>query len=147
MPDSLPSLNILRVEATRERELVLRHADAVDTKAGVVLGAAAALTALGSTSPWQVGALPLCVLAACAAVGVLWPAEFRSRELAATRHVYLTSEPEFTELMLLDSTIELVELSRRGLETKAKRLKFAAVLLLLAGVVLTTGTITTALGG
>lgn len=147
MPGSLPSLDLLAAEADRERDAVLRHTDAVETKGGVVLGAAAALTALGTTSPLRVVALPASLLAALAAVGVLWPRQFPTRDLRLTRERYLASEPAFTSLMLLDSTIEMVERARRMLERKAFCLQIAAALLVLAGGAIATGTIDAAIGG
>ncbi len=147
MSGSLPSLELLAAEADRERDAVLRHTDAVETKGGVILGAAAALTALGTASPLRVVALPSSLLAALAAVGVLWPRLFPIRDLRLTRERYLASEPAFTSLMLLDSTIEMVERTRRMLERKARCLQIAAALLVLAGSAIATGTIEGSIGG
>lgn len=77
--------------------------------AGVMLGAAGALAAIGTSSPWRIPALLIAVLAAFAAIRVLWPQRFPARELRAIRDTYLTSDRNFTELMLLDSGIRIVE--------------------------------------
>ena len=147
MPESLPSLHLLAEEAHRERDAVLRHTDAVDTKGGVLLGAAAALTALGTSAPWRIASLPISVAAALTAIGVLWPRDFPARQLQLSRDRYITSDPRFTSLMLLDSTIEIIERYRQSLEIKTRRLKLAASLLVLAGVVQASGTIVQSIGG
>jgi hypothetical protein len=139
-------MELLAAETQRERDAVLRHTDALETKGGVILGAAAALTALGTSSPWRAVALPLSLLTALAAIGVLWPRRFPTRDLRLTRDRFLTSDPTFTWLMLLDSNIEMVERSRRLLDRKAARLKLAAALLVLTGVALAGGTIERSIG-
>ena len=49
MAEVLPSLDSVAHEVERGREAQLRHMDAVDTKAGVVLGSAGALVAIAAT--------------------------------------------------------------------------------------------------
>jgi hypothetical protein len=147
MPESLPSLDLLCDEVHRELDAYLRHTDAVETKAGVVLAAAGALTVLGGTSAWRIPALVAAVLAALAAVGVLWPRVLPRRALRDTRDAYLRSERLFTELMLLDSGIEDVEATQRTLRTKTFWLKRAGGLLALAGALHAIGTMALVLGG
>ena len=147
MPESLPSLDLLGEEVRRELDAYLRHTDAVETKAGVVLAAAGALTVLAGTSPWRVPALVAAVSSAFAAVGVLWPRVLPRRALRDTRDAYLRSERRFTELMLLDTGIEEVEATQRALRTKTGWLKRAGGLLALAVVLQAVGTMALVLGG
>jgi len=143
----MPSLDLLGEEVRRELDAYLRHTDAVETKAGVVLAAAGALTALGSQSSWRVPALIVSVLAALAAVRVLWPGVLPRRALRETRDAYLRSERRFTELMLLDSGIEVVEATQRNLHIKTLWLKRAGCLLALAAALHAVGTIVFVAGG
>jgi hypothetical protein len=125
----------------------LRHTDAVETKAGVVLAAAGALSALGGVSPWRVPALGVSILAALAALRALVPRVVPRLALRETRDAYLRSERRFTELMLLDSGIRVVELMQRTLQVKTSWLRRASLLLALAAAFHGVGSIMVAAGG
>lgn len=50
MPNSLPSLDYLCQRVERERDQLQRHADALDSKAGLTLGFAGVIAALANAS-------------------------------------------------------------------------------------------------
>lgn len=112
-----------------------------------MLGAAGALAAIGTSNPWRIPALLIAILAAIAAIRVLWPQRFPTRELRAIRETYLTSDRRFTELMLLDSGIGLVERMQTNLERRARWLRRAAALLVLSGMLHALGSIGALIGG
>lgn len=60
---------------------------------------------------------------------------------------YLSSRPEFTELMLLDSGIGTITSLRSQLEQKVRRLKVASALLAAAGAFFAAGTMAEVFGG
>jgi drug/metabolite transporter (DMT)-like permease len=80
---------------------MLRHAESLDTKAGVILGFAGvvvALRGLGRTSWWTVPGLVLTIGSALLAVLAFAPRSFPVLEVRNLRDDYLRSEPEFTQL-------------------------------------------------
>lgn len=55
MAERLPSLEVVRDQVRIELDLQFRHFDALDSKAGVVLGFSGAIVAIsaGRQGPWQ----------------------------------------------------------------------------------------------
>jgi hypothetical protein len=121
------SLDLLLEEVRIERDLQLRHFDALDAKAGIVLGFAGALVALNS-SPGSVlvGAGRFFgVGSGLAALTTFWPRRYWNIDLASFRDRYLAAEPGFAKLRLLDTQIEMARLGTAVLDQKATRLKIA----------------------
>jgi hypothetical protein len=106
MAEPLPSLDLVADEVRSERDAQIRHADAVDAKAGIILGfsgAVAALTARdldGARAPGLIAA----VLAALACLFVLLPRRFPTWELQDLRK-YLRADREFTRLRTVGTGI------------------------------------------
>ena len=121
------SIDIVLDEVRRERDAQLRHFDAIDTKAGIVLGFAGALVAL---TPPHTDLLVLfgriaAVVSGIASMLTFWPNTYWSTDLRRLREGYLAAEIEFSKLRLLDTQINLAEREVAILAAKAARLKAA----------------------
>ena len=132
------SLGPILEEARAEREAQLRHQEALDTKAGILLGFAGALVVLSppGTSVLLHAGRAAGVAAAIVALSVFWPRSFPTFDLRELRDLYLAADPAFTLQRILDSQISMIDSARAGLERKASRLKLA-MSSLAAGSVLT----------
>lgn len=119
----------LVIELSRsERAAQLSHFDSLDTKAGLVLGFAGVLIALGNGSGSLIGlgAIAFAALSATTAVASFWPRRFPS--LDPTRlGDYAVSELAFTQLTVLDTFEVMIRQTSRMLEAKSRRLKWALV--------------------
>lgn len=135
------SLGVLAEEVRTEREFQLRHFDAVDAKAGIILGFAGAVVAFAPGGhlviqlAWYVAAV-----SALLALWTFWPRRFWTTELGHLRDLYLAADEPFTRLRLLDTQILMVEASSRDLNRKAWRLKLAMTVLAIAALLTATGT-------
>lgn len=109
MNERLSSLELVASEVKSELEQQLRHFEGLDTKAGIVLGFAGVLVALSGKVEPLVGrvGLGLAALAALLAVWAFFPRTFPVLDLSQLRERYLTAEPEFTALHLLDTRLEM----------------------------------------
>lgn len=104
----------------------LAHFDSLDTKAGLILGFAGVLIALGngSGSLAEASSTILAALAAVASVASFWPRRFASIDPTRLGD-YANAELAFTQLTVLDTLeVMLVETTQR-LELKSRRLKLA----------------------
>ncbi|MCZ6661462.1 MAG: hypothetical protein O6951_00865 [Actinobacteria bacterium] len=122
------SLDLLLEINQSEREAQLSHFDSLDTKAGLVLGFAGVLIALGNDATSLVGIMSIvgAALAAGAAVASFWPRGFPSIDPTRLGE-YAASELAFTQLTVLD-TLELMLVETRSLlDLKSRRLKWALV--------------------
>ncbi len=143
MPRPLGSLDILRDEVRLERDAQLRHFDALDAKAGIVLGFAGALAALAPLDRSvivDVGRI-MAVLGALTALWAFWPRTFPILELQPLRAAYLGAEPEFTVLRLVDTQIQMAGRTRDLLIEKARRLKLAMTVLAIAALLVALGSL------
>jgi hypothetical protein len=138
---ALKSLDLILDEVRVERDAQLAHFDAVDAKAGIILGFAGALVAL-SRSPGS-GLLVAGRYTAAAAVLVatwaFFPRKFAQTAVRNLREKYLRAEPDFTKLKLLDSHLEIMRITGDLLERKTKRLKVAVGLLGTAAILISVG--------
>jgi hypothetical protein len=149
MTERLPSLSLLAAEVRAERELLFRHADAVDAKAGIVLGFSGAVVALIATRPigWLLPGALSAVYSAFECLRVFGPDRHPAWELRPLRNRYLRSEASFTQLNILDTQIVMVERQAVRLLRNTRRLKRALVGLALALGLLVAGTLLSAIGG
>lgn len=125
------SLDVVEDVVRRERETQLKHLDALDAKAGVILGFAGALAALAPANVdvlVDVGRMTS-VVGALVAFWAFWPRGYGAVEVRAFRERYLAAEPIFTRLHLTDSQIAASEEWAATLERKANRLKSSMALL------------------
>jgi hypothetical protein len=136
---AMPSLDLLSQVVTAELEAHERRYDALDTKAGVLLGFAGvvvALTAGNLHGGWAHTGTAFAGLAALLAGGAFTPRRFPAVALLTLRDRYLTAEEDFTRLRLLDTRIAMYRQITRGLWRKAM-LVTASALTLGVAVVLT----------
>jgi undecaprenyl pyrophosphate phosphatase UppP len=137
------SLDVVVAEVQRERETQLRHFDALDSKAGVMLGFAGALAAL---APAAFNAMvdmgrAVAVAGAVAALWAFWPRRYGAIEVRALRDRYVAAEPEFTRLRLLDTQIATIDELAKTLYRKARRLKLSMSLVVVAALLIVAGTV------
>lgn len=95
-----------------------------------------ALTPSGSSGLVSVGRA-LAIACGFSALWTFWPRRYWSTDLRPFRDKYLSAEPEFTTVRLLDTQIDMIERMGRILQSKAVRLKLSMVAL--AGAVLFVG--------
>ena len=139
-PQRTPSLAPILAEVRWEREAQLRHLDALDAKAGLVLGFASALAALasGETLLVQVGRL-VAVMGGLLGVWTFWPRNWPGMDLRNLRDLYLGAERSFTELSVLDTQIEMADRAASHMRNKALRLKGAMTALAVAAIFMAIG--------
>ena len=91
-----------------ERDHQLQHFDALDQKAGIVLGFAGALVALAPARPEVLLSLAraAAVVSGFLCLSTFWPRRYWSTDLRPLRDKYLAAEPSFTRLRLLDTQID-----------------------------------------
>ena len=142
MAESLPSLELIAQRVEAEHDAHVRHADALDTKAGIVLGFSGAMAAIGFAhgEGSRLPGLVLAVLAAVLALAAIVPAQFPTWQLTDLRR-YVGAEPDLTRLVLLDTTIVMIQRIKRRLEWKARCLKVAVIVLTLAIAATAAGTL------
>ena len=121
------SLDVVEEIVRREREAQLRHWDALDAKAGVMLGFAGALAAL---APADLNALVdggriTAIVGALVALWAFWPRGYGAVGVRAFRERYLASEPTFARLHLADTQIAVGEELAVTLDRKASRVKWS----------------------
>jgi hypothetical protein len=131
--EGIGSLEPILDEVRAEREAQLRHFDALDTKAGILLGFAAALIALSPTGPLlaHLGRVTAAI-SGFLSLAAFWPRGYRGTNTRRLRDKYLASDAAFTRLHLLDTQVAMAETMRPILLTKARLLKMAMVGLAMA---------------
>ena len=105
----MDSLDLLLDCVRQEREAQLAHFDALDSKAGILLGFAGVLITLSpNVSGWpRAIGLPSLALAAVLAAGAFFPRKMPTLDVANLRE-YLRADEEFTKLRLHDSQLEMI---------------------------------------
>ncbi|HEX2031738.1 MAG TPA: hypothetical protein VHL78_10100 [Actinomycetota bacterium] len=120
------SLDVILEEVRIERQAQLRHFDALDAKAGIILGFAGALVALAPAGPVLLDISRFAAaLSGFLALSTFWPRGYWAIELRRIRDLYLAAEPTFTRLRILDTQIWMAEELGGVLHSKARRLKSA----------------------
>jgi hypothetical protein len=120
------SLQPILEEVREERSAQLRHYDALDVKAGIVLGFSGALVALAPVANLVVDiGRGVAVLSGLVAIAAFWPRRYLATDLRALRNLYLGSEPEFTRLRVLDTQIDMTERVAASMHGKAWLLRWA----------------------
>ena len=138
----MPSLELVAGEIRAERGELIRQLDALDAKAGIVLGSAGVVSALAAQHvSWpRVVGLIVAVLSALSALAALLPQRFPAWDVADLQR-YVVAEPLFTKTTMVDTTIEMVKELKLTTERKLTRLRLAAQLLALAVIATSIGTI------
>ena len=125
--DLLPSLDLVLEEVRSERRMQLTHLEALDTKAGIILGFAGALVALltdRTEMPLLIGRF-LAVAGGLAALASFWPRRFATTDLRALRDKYLASDSQFTKRNLVDASVAGSIQTRKLLIRKSLLVKVA----------------------
>jgi hypothetical protein len=137
---NIRSLDVVWEQARIERTVQLAFFDALDTKAGVVLGFAGAVVALAPAGSIliDIGRVAAVGSGACA-LWTVWPRRVWSTDLRALRDLYLPPDPPFARLRLLDTQIQIAETLGTVLSRKVMRLKLSMALLVVAAVLTTVG--------
>jgi hypothetical protein len=103
MNELLPSLQLVHDSFERERDRDLAHFDALDTKAGVVVGFAGVLVAIGSAdSVAAIIASAAGIAASLVGLSAFWPGRFPALEPQHLRS-YFSAEERMTRLVLVDT--------------------------------------------
>lgn len=144
MSESLPSLELVAAEVRAQRDELIRHLDALDAKAGIVLGSAGVVVAIAAQrlSAAHAGGLGFAVLSALAALSALLFQRFPAWDVIELQR-YIVAEPIFTRKTMLDTTIRMARELKLTVDRKVALLRFAASLLGLAVVATAIGTIVT----
>jgi cytochrome c biogenesis protein CcdA len=146
----MPSLKILLDQVASERATVSARADSLDTRAGVVLGFAGVLVGLGATASsmaiftngyFQAG-LGVAVVAALSAAFAFVPRNSPVLDMRPARDRYLTADESVTELILLDTQIEVIKTAAELVKQKGRRLQVSVVCLAIAAILVVVGTLT-----
>lgn len=134
MSKRLPSLALVADEVEAQLQEQLRHFEGLDSKAGIVLGFAGVLVALAEKieGTWRIFGFCAAVLAALFSVLAFLPRHFPVLSVNELREHYLTAEPVFTTLHLLDTRAEMWRQGAEVLRSKALRLQFALLSLAFA---------------
>jgi uncharacterized membrane protein len=129
---ALPSLELLAGTVEAELAAQERPGDALDSKAGVLLGFAGVLVGLTVTrlegDLATVGAACAGVAAVLAGVAFV-PRSFPTLKLRPLRRRYRTADEEFTRLRLLDTRIAMQHETLRHLRVKAYLVTVASIAL------------------
>jgi hypothetical protein len=145
MAERLPSLDLLLELVQAERDKQLGHFDALDNKAGIILGFAGLLITLAPDAAplLRIGGVLAAVAAAAFALLAFWPRRFPVLEPSALRR-YLGADARFTRLTVLDSLEEFVNEGSAVLAEKGRRVRLALIALALAGVLFAVGIVVNA---
>ena len=141
-PRRVRSITLVKEIVRDERSAQLTHFDALDTKAGVILGFAGALVALSPSGRsilvglGKLGAL----MSAFFAISTFWPRRFWNLDVRAARDEYLAVDPRFAELRILDTEILIAKLNDGTLAKRGRQLKVAMAALGIAALLVGLGT-------
>ncbi len=137
MAERFPSFDIVAEEIRTQVDQQQRQFDALDTKAGVILGFSGVLMALtGDRQGRLTGAtVLLAMLAVLLAVLAFYPHRFPLVDLSSLRNQYLSAESEFTAFRLLDSRLQMWRDGKKMLKLKARYLAGAILFLTAAAAV------------
>jgi len=138
---SVRSLDVLLDQARLERAHQLQHFDALDGKAGILLGFAGALIALAPSGLRVAldGGRAAAVVAGYFALRTFWPRSIPITNLLVLRQGHTASDEAFRKLALVDNQIDIVRRSRVILRDKAWRLKASMASLGIASVLTAVG--------
>lgn len=133
MADRLPSLALLLELVQAERDKQLAHFDALDGKAGIVLGFSGLLITLApeASAVFRVGGVIAAAVSAALALWAFWPRQFPVLEPSPLR-VYLRAQEAFTQLTVLDTLEDFINEGSVVLQGKGRRLRWALIALVIA---------------
>jgi hypothetical protein len=125
-PKEEGSIDVVAEEVRWERDAQLRHFDALDGKAGILLGFAGVLVVLaGGDHPLVLIGRLVAASSGLTAMAAFWPRRYMSTEVRRLREKYLSSDRPFTRIRMLDTQIVMVESVKHVLLVKGRLLKVA----------------------
>ncbi|MGH2596912.1 MAG: hypothetical protein ACRDH7_13220 [Actinomycetota bacterium] len=141
-PDRVRSLGLVKEVVRDERAAQLSHFDALDTKAGIILGFAGALIALSpSGRSVIIGIGKVSALAsAIFAIATFWPRRFWNVDVRSLRDDYLAVEPHLAEVRVLDTMIAIAKQNDETLARRGRQLKVSMSALGMAAFLVGLGT-------
>lgn len=144
----LPSLDLLLQVIMLERDKQFAHFDALDTKAGILLAFDGVLIVVshGIRLAFLLPGVILASASAAFALVAFWPRDYPMLEPTSLGR-YVTAEMETTRLLLHDMMGQMIQRAGQLLHAKARSLKLALVLLLLAAVTFGAGIIVSTIAG
>jgi hypothetical protein len=148
MVERLPSLEFLLELVQAERDKQLGHLDALDGKAGIILGFSGLLITLApaASAMFRVTGVLAASAAAALALWSFWPRRFPVLEPSPLR-TYLRAEAALTQLTVLDTLEDFVNEGSAVLEGKGLRLRGAMVALAVAVALFAVGIVVNTLQG
>lgn len=128
------SIEILGAEVRDQLAAQRTHFEALDAKAGVLLGFAGLLVALAPAhaTPWGEAARLAGLVSAASSLLAFSPRDYPLVDLREFRTAYLTAAPEFTRLALLDTHLLMVEAASVLNDRKSRRLRTSIATLMAA---------------
>lgn len=143
MAEPLPALELIAETIRHERDLLFRHADSLDAKAGIVLGAsaAAAVFIASNLSTWLVPALAVVLTSNIVCLFVFRPVKFPIWEVRGLRDQLLRAELVFARARIADTEVAMVEIASQALKTNARFLAWSVRLLCLAAALAAAGSL------
>lgn len=140
MTDPNPSAPLLLELIQQEREKQRAHFDALDNKAGLVVGFAALLVTLLPDLVLLARGIALTAAIAAGAFGLaaFWPRRYPVLSARRLRG-YLAADEHLTRKVILDTLVEVNDTTSEMLSTKGHRLWWSLVFLALTGLALAAG--------
>jgi hypothetical protein len=136
----LGSLDLILDETRSERQAQVKHFEGLDAKAGILLGFSGALVALAPSDNAVVAVGRITsVLAGLGSLWAFWPRKLGVLNVYVLRQKYISSDPRFTKLSLLDTQIAMLRSAASLLHRKSIRLKWAMALLVVAVILVGVG--------
>lgn len=126
-PTRLPSLAVVEAVLVREEDSYRQRAQSIDTRLGLLLGAAGVFVAFVGSRPSIAGLVgqAVAVCAGGAAVHGMGPRVDKGIAPRKLQDRYLAADPTLTRMRLLNTRLELYEKDETALFTKARRLRAA----------------------
>ena len=143
------SMQLIRDAVRYEREVQLRHADALDAKAGLVVSFSGVIPAASAARADGYLLPGLCAVAFAALLGLFafLPRKWPTWDLQGLRERYAAADPVFTERKIVDGEVAMADRQRDRINASASVLKSAIGLLFLAVALLVGGNVASQIGG
>lgn len=140
MAESNASALLLLDLIRQEREKQRAHFDALDNKAGLVVGFAALLVTLlpELVFPARVAALVAAIAAGACALAAFWPRRYPMLSVRRLRE-YVAADAQLTRTVVVDTLVEVNDATTEMLSAKGRRLRWSLVFLSLTGLAVGAG--------
>lgn len=148
-PDPYPSLQVVEAELDRAELASQQRTQSLDSKAGLILGAAGVIVALtvGHESVLRTVGQALAVVAGITAGRAFFPRPGGAINPQSLLDRYLEQPAQQTRLTLLATRADLYQAGEEALKRKFYWLRWSVALLLLAAAAVLAGSIVDAVGG